>query len=292
MSDLSADARELLNRARDELAPKPEDVAALRAAVAARIAVSGAAALGVSSAVKAATPPLGTAAGGLGLKVMASVLLLAAVGGGVGFTVASRTAGRRAGAPASPPLAPVRAPSAPVTTRVMPVPASTGTAPAPSPSPPVVTFESLRPSSAVTRERASPGAPPARGRLPSTIVPLTPAAAATGEDEQAASAEAPVIPAQAPARSLAEEVGLLGAARSDLDQGRPEAALRRLDEHARRFPSGALTEERLALRVFALCALGRIEAARAAAGEVVRSAPDSPHLAGIRASCVGAQFDR
>ena len=100
---------------------------------------------------------------------------------------------------------------------------------------------------------------------------------------------APVTPPPAAEAvdSLAEEVRLLRDAHAALDRDEPARALGSLDAHASRFPRGTLYEERLATRVLALCALGRIDAARLAAQELERAAPRSPHLGRVRASCIG-----
>jgi uncharacterized protein HemY len=90
----------------------------------------------------------------------------------------------------------------------------------------------------------------------------------------------------APADSLEEEVNLLRSARVALDRGDGAQALRLLDAHEARFQRGTLYEERLASRVLALCAVGRIDAARKTAQELERAAPRSPHLPRVRASCI------
>ncbi len=64
-------------------------------------------------------------------------------------------------------------------------------------------------------------------------------------------------------------------------------ALARLSEHERLFPSGALRSERLAARVFALCALGRSAEARLVTREFERVAPGSPLTPRVLASCGG-----
>jgi hypothetical protein len=58
-----------------------------------------------------------------------------------------------------------------------------------------------------------------------------------------------------------------------------------LDEHARRFPRGALSEEREAAKVMALCAEGRASDARASASAFVAANPRSPFAAQVRRSC-------
>ena len=57
------------------------------------------------------------------------------------------------------------------------------------------------------------------------------------------------------------------------------------DEHASRFPRGALAEERSAARVLALCDLGRALEARGAAEAFVRASPNSPLVPRLRGSC-------
>jgi hypothetical protein len=98
---------------------------------------------------------------------------------------------------------------------------------------------------------------------------------------------AEAAPATAPSASpkpdrLAEEVTLLSSAVSDLRAGRVSVALKTLDEHRRRFPSGILTEERCAARAQALCALGRQREAQA---ELDRLAPRSLAAARARQIC-------
>jgi RNA polymerase sigma-70 factor (ECF subfamily) len=87
------------------------------------------------------------------------------------------------------------------------------------------------------------------------------------------------------ARSLAEETRLLHAAQRELSQKNTSAALALLDEHASRFPGGALAEERTAGRVLALCDLGRTAEARLAADAFVRRSPQSPLVPRLRGSC-------
>jgi TolA-binding protein len=63
--------------------------------------------------------------------------------------------------------------------------------------------------------------------------------------------------------ALAAEVAILSRAETELHAGRFTSALDVLDEHARRFPRGTLTQERVAARVQALCGLGRVAEAKA-----------------------------
>jgi len=96
--------------------------------------------------------------------------------------------------------------------------------------------------------------------------------------------EAPV--AQGP--SIGSEVELLKRAQRELAAGNASASLAVLDDHAQRFATGALRAERLAARVFALCELGQVEAARAAAREFLSVAADSPLVPRVAASCAGS----
>jgi hypothetical protein len=89
-------------------------------------------------------------------------------------------------------------------------------------------------------------------------------------------------------QAVSEELGILLRAQTAMRAGRPEAALAALDEHARRFPLGALAEERSSERVFALCALGRTGEAHVEAARFLSAFPRSPAAARVSASC-GAQ---
>lgn len=92
-------------------------------------------------------------------------------------------------------------------------------------------------------------------------------------------------PAAPPASaSLAVEVKLMHDVDAALKSGRPEQALALLDEH-REGDGGYMQEERAAARVFAVCQMGRIDSARAAASRFLRERPHSPLAARVRASC-------
>ena len=91
--------------------------------------------------------------------------------------------------------------------------------------------------------------------------------------------------ARSPSDSLPEEVRLLSKAEQQLSAGHPAEALTTLGEHERRFPSGALAEERLAARVQSLCGLGRVNEARMDLAKLGRAYPGSPHFDGARRFC-------
>jgi hypothetical protein len=129
---------------------------------------------------------------------------------------------------------------------------------------------------------------PAPTKAPAPIAVVAPAVLPTPSVADVSPPTAPVEPAtpgpaaaapSAPARRgdrLAEEVAILSQAAKDLRAGRAAAALSALNEHQRRFPSGALTLERRAARAEALCSLGRKPEAQAELGALARSAPQSP----------------
>ena len=102
-------------------------------------------------------------------------------------------------------------------------------------------------------------------------------------------ARPPLSARAVPADSLPEEVSLLSKAEQQLNGGRADEALRTLGEHERRFPSGALAEERLAARVQSLCALGRVGEARTELAKLGRTYPGSAHFDRARRFCgIGA----
>jgi hypothetical protein len=91
---------------------------------------------------------------------------------------------------------------------------------------------------------------------------------------------APSAIARAPApiasvAGLASEQALLDRARAALKRGDPGAAIAPLDEHARLFPRGALTEEREALGIQALARSGRLADAEERAARFEKSFPNS-----------------
>ena len=62
-------------------------------------------------------------------------------------------------------------------------------------------------------------------------------------------------------------------------------ALALAQQHARRYPHSTLRLERDALRLFALCSLGRRAQARPLAAELLKRAPDSPLRTSVEESC-------
>jgi hypothetical protein len=85
--------------------------------------------------------------------------------------------------------------------------------------------------------------------------------------------------------TLAEEVALLSRAETELHAGHPAKALLALAEHQRKFPRGALAEERTAARIQALCALGRSDEANAQLRQLLHISPNSPQEERARQAC-------
>lgn len=90
-----------------------------------------------------------------------------------------------------------------------------------------------------------------------------------------------------PARdvSLEEDTAVLREVQRSLTQRDGARALDLLDNLAARHPAGVLREERLAARVFALCAAGRVNEAREAGKRFVAELPASVQVVRVRASC-------
>ncbi len=137
----------------------------------------------------------------------------------------------------------------------------------------------------------APGQSPASTMSSSPAVePSAPAALPAPED----SSEPPPAPnpprgtratTRPPADSLPEEVRLLSKAEQQLNEGHADDALKTLAEHERRFPGGALAEERMAARVQSLCAAGRVTQAKAELAKLARTYPRSPHVDRARRFC-------
>lgn len=124
-------------------------------------------------------------------------------------------------------------------------------------------WEVSRPDAAETRPVVAAAPSPRLQTAPapaaserSVLAPSTPVDSAIGPSKNA----------PAPARDgseLKRELGLLREATTSLKAGDARLALRRLDEHAARYPQGILSEEREATRIRARCALGESQAAAA-----------------------------
>jgi hypothetical protein len=99
---------------------------------------------------------------------------------------------------------------------------------------------------------------------------------------------APVVePVAAPpeADPLLAELSLLQRAQRAMRAGQPRDALELAARHATLYPTSQMALERDALRVFALCALGRKGEARTLATGLLAEAPRSPLRTSLEESC-------
>jgi hypothetical protein len=112
---------------------------------------------------------------------------------------------------------------------------------------------------------------PAKIAAPSPVVVAAPASAPppVADAPSAVTIELPsVLPSTRPSastptgESIAAERALLDAARVELANAEPQAALDRVERHAKEFPHGRLVEEREAIAVRCLVKVGRNEEAR------------------------------
>ena len=147
-------------------------------------------------------------------------------------------------------------------------PAATSTAPFPS-DPVGASSAPEAPVGASAGAHASAPAPGSAAAAP----------AATAEPSGAASAQA------VSADSLPEETKLLAAAHAELSRGNAAGALALLDQHAAKFPRGALAPERRAARAMALCKMGRAGDGRSEADALYGPGSKSPLAEKIRRAC-------
>jgi outer membrane protein assembly factor BamD (BamD/ComL family) len=88
--------------------------------------------------------------------------------------------------------------------------------------------------------------------------------------------------ASAPIDPLSGQQALLDEARRSLARGAPASALASLSTHEARYPESALTQEREALVIKSLAAVGRIAEARTRAEDFARRYPGSLLLPSVQ----------
>jgi hypothetical protein len=266
MSDMSSAARQLIARTRDGDDPCPEDERRVGLALGRRIA-SGALATGaLTTAAKAASLP---AAFGLGKSI---VLLTIVVGAAAGVIELRRASSPADSAPVnSLSVAPVnaRAPSVlPARAETTdPAAAATATFGTRAVQEPVARGESPAPS---RDDAVAPPVPPERAVA---RFDLDPASSGTAKDQPTKNDQ------------LAAEAAALRTAQQAMRSGRTGDALRLLDQQDALYRAGSLGQERAAARVLALCEMGSVAAARAAAQRFEQQWPRSPLLGRVRSAC-------
>jgi hypothetical protein len=269
MTDLTPEDEALIARARDGLTPGPDEHARIKRRVLVQIAAGTVAATAALSTSAEAAVATGAGVFSAFAKILAAGVLGAAV---VGVGVVGISGRSKLAAPASSMHeAPTRVPAALSTTVEAPaaVPIETEPVPTTSSAP-----QSDTPPVVPEHRRASPAAPPPPSRRDPVAVPTA-----------AASAPAPLqISAEGPS-TLVAEAALLSRSDAALRAGNAARALELVDEHATSYPRGVLIEEREAERVVVLCALGRVDDARATASAFLRDHPRSTQASRVRASC-------
>lgn len=142
----------------------------------------------------------------------------------------------------------------------------------PAPSPAVSAAPGPSP---VAIEPAAPKVDDAAG-VPVGALPSAPRVIATQV------VQAPSVSPTPSSRGLAAERALLDVARGALARGEATEALRAADRHASEYPSGALVEEREAIAIKALVALGRNDEARRRFKEMERRFPNGLMLRAVK----------
>lgn len=270
MSDLSTDARALIeaNRAGDD--PDARDKARVRARLVQQLGVgafAGAAVLTVVSSAgssqvsgTAAVAPVVSRVGtALWVKTLGTAAAVAAAAGALYSGSALLDRPQRARSSERP-----AAPATPVPARPTLEPTVEQLVARPEPE---VTTEPVRPPVPAHDARPKRGERRLRSAPPSAPPAAEPAAA----------------PGETP---LAAELALLAKAQRALRDGRASAALGLVQQHALRFPDGSLQEERDGIEVLARCMLNDEEAPRAARA-FLADAPESPLAARVRKECTG-----
>jgi hypothetical protein len=130
--------------------------------------------------------------------------------------------------------------------------------------------------------------------LPALPAPPTASAAPVAAEEPIAprmdASAMPGVPSAEPPRStLVEERLLLDRARQQLASEEPARALVFLEQHAKRFARGELTEEREAMRINVLVQLGRSEEAKTRGAAFATRFPNSIMGASVRSALKAAE---
>ncbi|MFO0684882.1 MAG: hypothetical protein U0234_22685 [Sandaracinus sp.] len=261
--------RSLIDAAVPALEPSEAQRSRLKRAVLGAIATSAvttgtaagaqAAAGGTAATAASATGVGGAAVGmGLGAKAVVAAIAIASV---VGVVAVSRTPSATPASGDEERAAPSEIAEPSETHAVTSAPPS---APVAEPAPP-----EEAPSAAPVIEPAP--APIAASPLPRRPTPT-------------AAAPAPEVAPSPEVDPAVVETMLLARARVALQRHDGATAMQLLQEHASRFPSGELREERLALRISTLCELGETDRAHREAASYLDAFPGSIHAADVRAA--------
>lgn len=152
----------------------------------------------------------------------------------------------------------------------------------PAPAPPLVVTTSVPPAAVSVTTAAPEG-------VPVSLLPSAPPATPEPRSSASSTPAPEAAVATVSARGLGAERALLDVARSALARGEPQEALEAADRHERQYGDGALIEEREAIAIKSLVALGRRDEARKRAVVFERRFPNGLMLRAVKASVDAAQ---
>ena len=284
MSELSPDARAIIDAARPAGRGTDADRERVRAALRMRLLATA------SVASSEVSPSPQSVAGSASGKYLAVLVLAGVVAGAIAWrsrgqpsdVVDTARVDDSVARPSTRTLTTVQMPASAVNVAAAPI-AIVAPTPSVVASPAAIVAE-------MPASRRDHNAVPARAgalALAHAPLPAVNEAPAVVAPEPVPAVEPPPAPAvvqPASHSTLADETRRLDEARSAL-RTNPHNALELLDEWNAIRPNGELREERRAQRVAALCALGRIEGARLEADRLLAEAPRSPQADRVRASC-------
>jgi hypothetical protein len=247
MTNLSSEARALLRAARSVDDPTDDDSHRVRASVMSKVG-----AVGVGAAIGVTTSAFSFAKVGLyfgsAAGKLTAILLIAGLSAGTYAAIRSHVAVNAVAVARGP----SRSPNASVTSSLS---------------------STIEPTKSAVRE-----SPLASDAHRPALAPAVPA-----------KARASIAPRRAVhARrtdDLEGEVLLLEGADAELRRGDTSAALARLAEHAAKYPSGVLADEREGVRAIALCRSGRLSEGKAAADRFLSPTRRSSLAARVRTAC-------
>jgi hypothetical protein len=256
MTDLSPEARAIVDAARVAERPPPGAQKRIQAAILAGIATGA----GPASAATGAATSAKVGSAGLGLKLLAPLAIVALGLGGAWVAGAFDEAPER---------------------RLSPQPSAL------SPQPEVASTEPEVELVAEPEPEVEPEPEPEVEVIAVVAPKPEKEPVAEVEREPVVQKPKPVVRSPKPesATSIKEELEIIRGVQKAIKGGDGRAALALIADHAERFPRGQLVQEREAARVRALCALDRVDAARAAAAEFLERWPKSPQSARVRSSC-------
>jgi hypothetical protein len=297
MKQLDPEARALLRTSRSGDQPSAEDRARMRSKVLAALIAESASSAQPAHAPRGASRALGASGKLIGLAIVAITAASAVIWSqariGRRPTAMPRTLAPSAQVIVQAPapnavIPPAAEPASPTTTVSVPVRSSARlrSAKVIQPAQVVRAVPAAPPESVEAESQSATGAAPTEA--PNAPVPnaqALPGAPAAMTESAAVAPASSARPAR-PRDVLGEELALISAAQSALRAGDTTRAFALLQQHAQRFPGGALTQERLATQALASCSAGRYADGQRAIEQLALAAPNSPWLAGARRSCI------